>query len=139
MNDPIAAAQQSVADMRKRISHLDDNALDLMFREARTFNAWLDKPVEDDMLRRLHDLFIMGPTSGNCLPVRVIYLKSRESRERLRPALGERNIEKTLAAPMTALIANDLGFWEHLPRLFPHRETAARFRDNPALAEENDF
>jgi 3-hydroxypropanoate dehydrogenase len=103
---------------------LDDRALDLIFRNARTHNVWLDKPVTDDQLRRIYDLMKMGPTSANCSPARLVFVRTKEAKERLKPALSEGNRDKTMAAPVTAIVGHDLEFYEHLPRLFPHNQTA---------------
>jgi 3-hydroxypropanoate dehydrogenase len=103
---------------------VNDEALDVIFRDARTHNAWLDKDVSDTMLHALWELAKMPPTSANCSPARVLFLKSREAKERLRPALSEGNLEKTMAAPVTAIVAYDLDFYEHLPKLFPHNQEA---------------
>ena len=131
----VTEAATSVEELRGRIVALDENGLDLLFREARTHNAWTDRPVTDEQLKTLYDLVINGPTSGNCLPSRFIFLRSQEAKERLVPALNPGNVPKVEAAPVVAMIGYDPMFWEHLPRLFPHRDTAGRFRDNPANAE----
>lgn len=99
--------------------HLNDEALNTLFREARTHSAWLDRPVEDDLLHQLYNLMKWGPTSANCCPARILFLRTREAKERLRPALMEGNVEKTMAAPVVAIIAFDSKFYEQLPRLFP--------------------
>ena len=103
---------------------LDDHALDVIFRNARTHNAWLPRPVPDETLRRLYDLMKWGPTSANCSPARILFLRSPKAKERLLPALGEGNRDKTMAAPVTAILGYDLEFYEMLPRLFPHDQTA---------------
>jgi 3-hydroxypropanoate dehydrogenase len=100
-------------------NRLDDHALDQIFREARTHIAWLDRPVSDELLRQAVELAKMGPTSANCLPMRIVFVRSKESKERLRPTLAPGNIDKTMAAPATAIIGYDLEFYEFLPRLFP--------------------
>ena len=82
---------------------LDDAALDLLFRQARTHRAWLDRPVPDDLLRRVYEVAAQGPTSANCSPMRVIFARSREAKERLRPALTPGNVDKTMQAPVTAM------------------------------------
>src|SRR5689334_15995980 len=99
---------------------LNYEALDQIFRKARTPSAWLDKPVTDETLQQLYDLMKWGPTSGNSSPARFLFLRSKESKERLRPILAPGNVEKTMAAPVTAVIAYDLLFFEKLPKLFPH-------------------
>jgi 3-hydroxypropanoate dehydrogenase len=98
---------------------LSDDALGVLFTEARTHNGWLDQPVEDDLLHELYDLMKWGPTSANCCPARVLFLRTPESKERLKAALQPTNVEKTMQAPVTAIIAYDCGFYETLPRLFP--------------------
>ena len=84
---------------------LDDSALDLLFREARTHNKWTDQPVTDDELRAVFDLLKMGPTSANCSPARFLFLRTQEAKEKLRPALSAGNVDKTMAAPVTAIVA----------------------------------
>jgi 3-hydroxypropanoate dehydrogenase len=117
-------------------NRLDDSALDLIFRSARTFNAWLDKMVTDDQLRELYDLIRWGPTSANTSPARFVFLRSKEAKERLRPSLAPGNVQKTMTAPVTVIIAYDLKFYEKLPRLFPHNPSMRDlFADNPQLVE----
>ena len=116
---------------------LGDEALDQLFREARTHNAWLDKPVTDDTLRQLYDLMKWGPTSANGSPGRFVFLRSQEAKERLRPMLAPGNVEKTMAAPVTVIIAYDLLFYEKLPKLFPHSPAMRDlFAKNPQLIED---
>ena len=103
---------------------LDDRALDIVFRNARTHNEWLDDPVTDDDLRAIFEAMKFGPTTANSSPARFVFLRSRESREKLAPHLSEGNREKTLRAPMCAIVAYDLEFYERLDRLFPHDRTA---------------
>ena len=102
---------------------LDDAALDRLFRTARTHN-WFHGPVTDDQLRAIYELMKWGPTSSNCQPARILFLRSPEAKERLKPALSSANRDKTLAAPVTAILAYDLHFYEHLPRMFPHNQSA---------------
>lgn len=118
---------------------LDDGALDTLFRTARTKSEWTDEPVSDDTVRRLYEIIKFGPTSANCSPARFIFLRTPESRERLRPALNPGNIEKTMAAPLTVIVAYDPQFYEHLPKLFPHADARAWFSGNPDLADETAF
>jgi 3-hydroxypropanoate dehydrogenase len=101
---------------------LDDHALDVLFRHARTHSAFTPEPVDDDTLRRLYDLLKWGPTAANSCPARFVFVKSREAKERLRPALAPGNVDKTMAAPVTAIVAYDLEFYEQLPRLYPHAD-----------------
>ena len=115
---------------------LNAEALDQLFRDARTHNAWLDKAVSDDMLRQLYDLMKWGPTSANTCPARFLFLRSQQSKERLRPALAPGNVEKTMTAPVTVIIAYDLLFYEKLPKLFPHAPAMRDlFAANPQLVE----
>jgi 3-hydroxypropanoate dehydrogenase len=99
---------------------IDDKAMDVLFRDARSHNAWLDRPVTDDTLHRIYDLMKWGPTSANAMPGRLVFLRTAKAKERLRPALAAGNVEKTMAAPVTAIVAYDLKFYEKLPKLFPH-------------------
>ncbi len=105
--------------------------LDLIFRSGRTHNAWLDRPVDDALLQQVYDLARMGPTSANMCPMRIVFVKSREAKERLKPALDPGNVDKTMAAPVTAIIGMDIHFFEQLPRLFPHADARAWFKDRP--------
>ena len=115
---------------------LNDEALDQLFRAARTHSAWLDKPVSDDTLRQLYEIMKWGPTSANGCPARFLFLRSRQSKERLRPALAPGNVEKTMTAPVTVIIAYDLLFYEKLQRLFPHSPAMrSLFAANPQLIE----
>ena len=99
---------------------LSNAALDTLFLQARTHNGWQDKPVDDALLQRIWDLARMGPTSVNCSPLRVVFVKSPEAKARLIPALMESNRAKTQAAPVTAIFGNDRQFYDLLPKLFPH-------------------
>lgn len=118
---------------------LSDDGLDLIFREARTQNAWSDKPVGEVLLEAVYDLAKWGPTSANCSPMRVLFVVSKEAKERLKPCLIPTNVDKTMAAPATAIIAYDTRFHEHLPTLFPHTDAKSWFDGNPALIEETAF
>ena len=99
---------------------LDDHSLDILFRKARTHSAWLDKPVSDDLLRKIYDLMKWGPTSANGCPARILFVRTHEAKERLRPALAPGNVDKTMAAPVTAIFGYDLKFYEKMGELFPH-------------------
>jgi 3-hydroxypropanoate dehydrogenase len=121
------------------IMSLPASALDQLFRTARTHNAWQAKPVDDALLRELVDLVKYGPTSANASPARFVFVKSPEAKAKLRPALSEGNLEKTMAAPVTVIVGMDLAFYEHLPRLFPHADARSWFAGNPALIEATAF
>lgn len=118
---------------------LSDTGLDLIFRNARTHNGWLEKPVDDDTLRALYDLLKWGPTSANASPARFVFLRSRQAKERLRPALSPGNLDKTMAAPVTVIVGHDLRFYEHLPRLFPHADARSWFVGNDELIRTTAF
>jgi nitroreductase len=110
---------------------LGSEGLDLMFRTARTHSVWLDKPVEDALLKQVHDLAKMGPTSANMCPMRVVFVKSRQAKQRLKPALDAGNVDKTMKAPVTAILGMDIRFYEKLPKLFPHADAKSWFKDLP--------
>ena len=115
---------------------LNDSALDTVFREARTYTKWQPKPVTDQTLRDLYDLLKWAPTSANAAPARFAFLRSREAKERLRPALAPKNVEKTMTAPVTVIVAYDLKFYEQLVKLFPQNPGIARlFESNAELVE----
>ena len=118
---------------------IDAQALDQLFLEARTFNAWLDKPVSDELLAQAVDLAKMAPTSLNSSPLRLVFVRSAEAKAKLKPALAEGNIEKTMAAPVTAIVAHDLEFFEALPRLFPHMDAKPWFSGNAEHAATTAF
>ncbi len=114
----------------------DDHCLDLIFRNARTHTAWLDKPVSDETLRNIYDAMKWGPTSANTMPARFVFIRSQEAKERLRPTLSPGNVEQTMPAPVTVIVAYDLKFFEKLPRLFPHSKSMPKlFASNPELVE----
>lgn len=115
---------------------LTDESLDVLFRDARTYSAWQDKDVSDVTLQALYDLAKMGPTSMNCCPMRVVFVKSSDMKEKLSSALAEGNVQKTMTAPVTALIAYDTEFYEHLPTLFPHMDGKSYFQGKPDLITE---
>jgi 3-hydroxypropanoate dehydrogenase len=119
---------------------LEAAGLDLLFREARTHNRFTDQPVTDDELRALHDILKMGPTSANCSPARFLFLRTQAAKQKLAPALSSGNLEKTMAAPVTAIVAYDPKFYEKLPKLFPHNmEARSWFTSNDSLAATTAF
>lgn len=119
---------------------LDAAALDLLFREARTHNKWKDEPVTDEQLHELYDVLKMGPTSANSSPARFLFLRSKEAKEKLAPALSSGNLEKTLAAPVTVIVAYDPKFYDQLPKLFPHNPDAKSwFTSSDSLAATTAF
>lgn len=106
------------------MAELAPEALDQLFRTARTYNGYLDRPVAEDQLRAIWDLMKMGPTSANMLPARIVWCVSADAKEKLAACALPKNGEKILKAPVTAIIGMDLDFHEHLPELFPHDQTA---------------
>ena len=115
---------------------LDAAALGQLFRDARTHNAWAKKDVPDGLLQELVNLMAMGPTSANCEPARILFVKSEAAKQRLSPFLSSNNRSKTLAAPVCAILGYDLRFYEQLPRLFPHNPTARSwFEGNDATIQ----
>jgi len=119
---------------------LDNHALDLLFHEARSQNGWRDEPVTEEQLRRLYEIMQWGPTSMNCQPLRIQFLRSDEAKERLRPALMPNNVAKTMSAPVVAILGYDTKFYENLPRTFPHNQKAkSLFEDKPDFAETTAF
>jgi 3-hydroxypropanoate dehydrogenase len=127
------------ADKPIETAAIGDAALDQLFREARTHNFWQDKPVPEALLREAVDLAKMGPTSANTLPARFVFVRSPEAKAKLKPALMEANVEKTMAAPVTAIVAHDNKFFEHAPRLFPHADIRPWFSGNAEFAERTAF
>lgn len=139
MPDDVAVAQKAAADIKEKIQKLDDLSLDLLLREARTHNGWIDRDVTDDQLRQLFDLLKSGPTSANCSPARIIFVRSKAEKQRLIPALSPSNVDKTRAAPITAIIGYDTRFYDHLLRLFPQKDMTGPFKKNAAFAETTAF
>jgi len=122
---------------------LNADALDQLFLKARTFRgssqAWLDTAVTDAQLVQIYDLMRMGPTSANCSPARIVFVRSGEAKEKLRDALDPGNVDQTLAAPVTAIIGQDMEFYERLPELFPYADARSWFAGKPAVIEETAF
>jgi len=115
---------------------LNDDALDVLFRKARTHRAWLDQPVSDEILHQIYELMKLGPTSANCSPARIVFLRTPEAKQRLLPALSPGNVGKTMSAPVTAIVAYDLKFYEKLTKLSPHNPGMRDiFANMPDVAE----
>lgn len=113
--------------------------LDLLFLKARTHHAWLDRSVDDELLKQAYDLARMGPTSANDNPMRLAFIKSKEAKDRLKPALSPGNIDQTMSAPVTAIIVYDLEFYEHLSKLFPHTDAKSWYVGKPELIFNTAF
>lgn len=147
MNEPVgdelgrirAEAQEAVRALRSRISGLSQDGLDLILTDARSHYAWQDRPVPDALLHRLYEVTAQGPTSMNTCPARFVFVTSQEGKKRLAKSLKEKNIDKMMAAPVTAIIAHDLEFWRELPFLFPHEDRRPHFEGKPAHSETTAF
>jgi 3-hydroxypropanoate dehydrogenase len=121
------------------MSSLPKEILDQLFTKARTHNAWRDKPVTEETLRFVYDLMKWAPTSANASPARIIFVRSQAAKEKLLNCVSEGNVEKTRSAPVTAIVAQDMEFYEQLPKLFPHADARSWFAGNPALIEATAF
>ena len=118
---------------------IDDAARRALLLDARTHYKWQTTPVGDELLEEIYRLLRMGPTSANCSPARFLFLRTQDAKERLRPALSPGNLDKTMSAPVVAVVAYDPQFYEQLPKLFPHADARAWFAGNEALASETAF
>jgi 3-hydroxypropanoate dehydrogenase len=118
---------------------IDPAAAAQLFNEARTFSRWEERGVPDAVIESALTMAMLGPTSGNCEPMRVVLVKSPEAKERLLPCVSSGNADKVRTAPVTAIVAYDTLFYEHLPRLFPHTDARSWFTSNEALATETAF
>ena len=132
-------AQNDVAGLREKIGNLNQEQIDLILTGARSHYAWTDQPVSDDVLKQLFDITKMGPTSMNTSPARFIFVKSEAAKQRLVPALKPANVAKVTSAPVTAIIAHDLEFWTHLPKLFPHEDRRPMFEGKAKHIENTAF
>lgn len=122
--------------MTEKNKIIPDSAMDVIFRDARTYNGWQDENISDVLVQAVYDLMKWGPTSANCCPARFKFIKSKEAKQRLKPHMAEGNVDKTMAAPVTAIIANDMDFYEALPKLFPHTDAKSWFKGNEKLINE---
>lgn len=120
-------------------TELSESALNQLFFHARTYNTWQDRPVTTETLEKLHDLLRMGPTSANCCPARFVFVTSTEAKQRLASCLDKGNLEKTLAAPVTAIVAYDLAFYTRLDQLFPHTNARPWFEGKPEKIADTAF
>lgn len=120
-------------------SSVNDDALNRIFRHGRTFNAFHSKAVPESLLKEAVRLSLDAPTAFNSEPIRIVFVTSPEAKGKLRPALSPGNADKTMAAPTTAIVAFDLSFHDHLPRLFPFADVKGIFTSNAAAAEMTAF
>ncbi len=118
---------------------ISNESIRQLFTGARTHHAWQDKAVDDGLLHDIYDLTKWGPTSANCSPIRIVFVKSPSAKEKLLPALRGSNAEQVRAAPVTAIIASDPKFYDQLPSLFPAYDARPMFVSNPALSEQTAF
>lgn len=118
---------------------IDDDAMDTLFRAARTHSAWKEGEVSDIQIHAIYELMKFGPTSANCCPARFLFIKSKAVKERLKPHLDPGNVDKTMAAPVTAVIAFDLEFYDRMPELFPHTNARSWYAGKPELIRETAF
>ena len=118
---------------------LTDEALDIIFRAAHTATAWKDLKIEGELLENIYNIMKFGPTSANASPLRIVFVKTEEAKEKLKPCLAPNNVYKTMAAPVTAIFAYDTEFYEHLPRLFPHTDAKSWFVGNDTLIKDTAF
>ena len=139
LNAARAEAQDAVRSVRNRISALDQDSIDLILSNARSHYAWQDRPVSDELIERIYNITIDGPTSMNTCPARFVFVKSKEGKERLAKSLKAKNIDKMMEAPVTAIIAHDLEFWRELPFLFPHEDRRPHFEGKPEHSEVTAF
>ena len=132
-------AQEHYRELRARKPQLDDDSIDVILRTSRSHYAWKDTPVPKATLESLYEITAAGPTSMNCCPSRFIFVTSKEGKERLAKSLKDKNVDKMMAAPVTAIIAYDLEFWEHLPFLFPHEDRRPFFKGKTDYIESTAF
>lgn len=132
-------AQKAVRALRDRVERLDDDAIDLILRDARSHYSWTDKPVSDEMLHELYEITISGPTSMNTCPARFIFVKSDAAKDRLAKSLKAKNIDKMRNAPVTAIVAWDPLYWQRLDFLFPHEDRKHLFDGKEKYAHDTAF
>lgn len=135
----VAAAQQDIRELRLKKPCLDDDSIDVILRGARSHYAWTDKPVADKTLEALYEITASGATSMNTCPARFVFVKSAEGKARLAKSLKDKNIEKMMSAPVTAIIAYDREFWHHLPFLFPHEDRRPFFEGKEKYSEDTAY
>lgn len=134
-----ADAQAAVRSLRARIGKLDDDAIDLILRTARSHYAWQDKPVPRALREVIYDITAAGPTSMNSCPARFYFVETPEAKKRLAKALKDKNVDKMMSAPATVIIAHDVAFWKELPYLFPHEDRRPHFEGKPEHSEVTAF
>lgn len=134
-----AEAWSAIRALRSRIERLDDDSLGLILTEARSHYAWSDRPVTDDDIRRLYETFKFGPTSANGQHARFLFVRTDDAKDKLAACVNPGNDEKLKSAPVTAIVAYDVEFWRHLPRMHPHKDMSPMFAADPEKAETAAF
>ncbi len=134
-----AEAQSAYRDLRARLPELSSDSIDVILSGARSHYAWKDTPVSDEQLERIYEITALGATSMNTCPARFIFVKSPAGKQRLSKSLKEKNVDKMMSAPVTAIIAHDLEFWTHLPFLFPHEDRRSFFEGKQDYIESTAF
>lgn len=137
--DPRSQARDQVQALRACKPRLDDASIDVILRDARSHYAWTDRPVPEALLREIYKITIAGPTSMNCCPARFVFVTSAEGKTRLAKSLKDKNVEKMMTAPVTAIIAYDPDFWTELPFLFPHEDRRPHFEGKKAHSDVTAF
>ena len=132
-------ARAQVRALRAKVGRLDDAAIDLILRDARSHYAWRDKPISEAEVRALYAIVKNGATSMNSCPARFLFVTSAAGKQRLAKSLKPKNVDKMMGAPVTAIVAYDTEFWRELPKLFPHEDRRSHFDGKPAFAEETAF
>ena len=132
-------AQQAFRDIKGRVGSLDDGAIDLILRDARSHYAWTDEPVAETVLRQIYEITAAGPTSMNSCPARFVFVTSTAGKEKLAKSLKAKNVDKMMGAPVTAIIAHDMDFWKQLPFLFPHEDRRPFFEGKDQYIAETAF
>ena len=133
------AAQQSFRALKTRLERLNEDAIDVILKDARSHYSWRDTPVPDELLREIYEITAAGPTSMNGCPARFVFVTSAAGKERLAKSLKAKNIDKMMAAPVTAIVAHDLEFWRKLPFLFPHEDRRPHFEGKEQHAADTAF
>jgi len=134
-----AEAQDAFRALKACRPRLDDASIGVILKDARSHYAWQDRPVSEDLLHKIYDIMVAGPTSMNTCPARIVFVCTSEGKERLAKSLKFKNIDKMMAAPVTAILAYDLDFWTELPFLFPHEDRRRQFEGKPAHSEKTAF
>ena len=132
-------AQNAARSLRARRPVLDDDSIDVILRDARSHYAWTDRKVAPSLLETIYEITARGPTSMNCCPARFVFVTSHEGKQRLAKSLKEKNIDKMMAAPVTAIVAHDIEFWRELTYLFPHEDRRPLFEGKREYCEETAF